>query len=168
MAYKVAYCNLCNIMRSLGLVLLLFICGHAGYAAEMMNSSRAFKLGASSAESKIAPSNIGIIGIKYLHRQGEMSTVIAVYPNTPAEQAGIRVGDRIMKVDNTNITVFDADEVFSMISGRPGSPINLEVLRCQNNYGSHLGCSTFNVSMLRMDMNYIASDNVFRVYRYSN
>lgn len=129
-------------------------------------SSIPFKLGVEDTVSSYAPSEIGIIGVKYLHRIGEMSTIIAVYPNTPAEAAGIRVGDKLLAVDGVNIMNYTADQVFAAIAGRPGEPVNLKLMRCPNNMP--YGCNTYYKSLKRMDMNAIASDNVFRVYRYGN
>lgn len=130
------------------------------------SSGGSFKLGAQDAESSFAPSNVGIIGIKYLHKPGEMSTVIDIYPNTPAEAANVRVGDRILEVDGMNIIPLSSDQVFSVIAGRPGTMVTLKMMRCPNNYGSHLGCGTYTVDLKRMDMNQIASDKIFHIYKY--
>jgi C-terminal processing protease CtpA/Prc len=127
-----------------------------------------FKLSVQDTHSGFAPSNVGIIGVKYLHRSGEMSTVIDVYPNTPAEAAGIHVGDRILEVDGTNIIPFTADQVFSVIAGNPGVPVALKMMRCDHDYGTDLGCRTYMVNLQRIDMNELASDNVYRVYKYGN
>lgn len=127
-----------------------------------------FKLSAEDTQSAFTPSNVGIIGIKYLHKPGEMSTVIEVYPHTPAEAAGVQVGDRILEVDRTNIIPFTADQVFAVIAGRPGVPVELKMMRCTRDYGTHLGCHTYMVNLQRMDMNELASDKVFHVYKYGN
>jgi len=129
-------------------------------------TSTPFKLGAQDTKSSFTPSNIGIIGVKYLHRQGEMSTIIAVYPNTPAAAAGIRVGDRLLSVDGASILSFTADEVYAVIAGDPGQPVNLKLMRCPN--GGSYSCQGYYRKLKRMDMNEIASDNVFKVYRYGN
>jgi len=127
-----------------------------------------FKLGVQEAYSDFVPSNVGIIGLKYLHKTGETSTVIDVYPNTPAEQAGIQVGDRILEVDGSSIIPLTADQVFAVIAGRPETTVELKMMRCNQNYGSHMGCRAYSVNLKRMDMNQLASDRVFRVYRYGN
>ena len=89
-----------------------------------------------------------------------MSNVIDVYPNTPAAQAGVRVGDRIVEVDGMNIMPFDADQVFALIAGYPGQPVHLKLLRCDSR------CRTYEINLTRMDMNQIASDNIFKIYKY--
>ena len=123
-----------------------------------------FKLGVQDTASSFVPSNIGIIGVKYLHRMGEMSTIIAVYPHTPAEAAGIQLGDRLLTVDGVNIMNFTADQVYAMIAGRPGEPVDLKLMRCAGD--GAFGCRTYTLNLKRMDMNEIASDNVYKVYKY--
>lgn len=138
-------------------------------SANAVNSSAtqaSFKLGVLDTNSSYAPSNIGIIGIKYLHRPGDMSTVIEVYPGTPAEKAGVRIGDRLLEVDNVSIIPFSSDQVFGLIAGRPGEHIKLKLMRCNRNYGTSLGCSSYDVDLVRMDMAQINSDRIFKIYRY--
>ncbi|MDA1020895.1 MAG: PDZ domain-containing protein [Cyanobacteria bacterium] len=125
-----------------------------------------FKLNAVSSDAVFAPSDVGIIGVKYLHRRGEMSNVIDVYPHTPAAAAGVRIGDQIIEVDHMNIMPFDADQVFSLIAGSPGEPVHLKLMRCDSNHGSYSACRPYEINLKRMDMNQLASDNVFHVYKY--
>jgi C-terminal processing protease CtpA/Prc len=145
------------------LLILFFI-----FAPNVYAESSKFKLGVQEAYSDFVPSNVGIIGLKYLHKTGETSTVIDVYPHTPAEQAVIQVGDRILEVDGSNIIPLTADQVFAVIAGRPETTVELKMMRCNQNYGTHLGCGTYMVNLKRMDMNQLASDRVFRVYKYGN
>lgn len=128
-------------------------------------AKKSFQLNASQSETSFKPSNIGIIGMKYLHQKGSMSTVIEVYPNTPAAQAGVQVGDRLIEIDGTNIMPFNSDQVFAMIAGLPGSPIHLKFMRC-NIQGS--GCYSFENDLIRMDMNQLHSDRVFKIYKYGS
>ncbi len=124
-----------------------------------------FKLSVANSDATFVPSDVGIIGVKYLHRKGDMSTVIEVYPHTPAERAGVQVGDRVLEVDHTNIMAFDADQVFSMIAGRPGEPVSLKLMHCAGTAGA---CRAYEVNLIRMDMNELASDQVFKIYKYGN
>lgn len=130
-----------------------------------VQKSSGFKLGVQEEELSYTPSNVGIVGIKYLHKPGSMSTVIEVYPRTPAAAAGIRVGDRLLEVNGTNIIPFSSDQVFSMIAGYPGAPINLKFMRC-NAYG--MNCYSFTSQLVRMDMNKLESDRIFRIYKYGS
>ncbi len=124
-----------------------------------------FKLSVANSNATFVPSDVGIIGVKYLHRKGDMSTVIEVYPHTPASAAGVQVGDRVLEVDGTNIMAFDADQVFAMIAGRPGEPVRLKMMRCAGSTGA---CRAYEVNLTRMDMNELASEQVFKIYKYGN
>jgi C-terminal processing protease CtpA/Prc len=122
--------------------------------------SAAFRLSADSANYEYTPSNIGIVGLRYLHQRGSLSTVVEVYPGTPAAEAGIREGDRIVKVEGVDIKPFDADGVYQAMAGLPGQPVKLEMMRCDPR------CQNFIINLTRIDMNAVASENVFRVYKY--
>ena len=119
-----------------------------------------FKLQANNNSSSYKQSNKGILGVKYLHRRNSESTVIQVYPNTPAQRAGIVVGDKIVAVDGVSVRPYDADNVFALIEGPPGTSVDLNMLRCS------IDCKPYQVRLTRMDMNQIQSDNIFRIYRY--
>ena len=123
-----------------------------------------FKLSVANSDASFVPSDVGIIGVKYLHHKGDMSTVIEVYPHTPAESAGVIVGDRVLEVDGLNIMAYDADQVFAMIAGRPGEPVRLKLMRCSGTSA----CRAYDVNLVRMDMNQLASDKVFQIYKYGN
>ena len=153
--------------KKLSFIILIYLLMITNLGSVWAENSK-FKLGVAEGYSDFAPSNVGIIGLKYLHKIGETSTVIDVYPNTPAERAGILVGDRILEVDGSNILPLTADQVFSIIAGKPETTVELKLMRCNQNYGTHLGCHSFFVNLKRLDMNQIASDKVFRVYKYGN
>jgi len=120
-----------------------------------------YKLETSAYDSDYAKSDKGIIGIRYLHERGSTSRIIQVYPGTPAAKAGIMPDDRLVSVDGLDIRNYNITQVYDLISGMPGQPIKLQIMRCRRG-----NCNTFPVNLVRMDMNRVASDNVFRVYRY--
>lgn len=126
---------------------------------------KSFQLNVEESTASFKPSHVGIIGMKYLHKPGSMSTVVEIYPHTPAERAGIQIGDRLLAVNGVNIIPYTSDQVFGMIAGLPGAPINLKFMRC-NNYGG--GCFTFDKQLIRMDMNQLNSDKVYRIYKYGS
>jgi C-terminal processing protease CtpA/Prc len=124
-----------------------------------------FKLNVAETTAEYEPSDIGIIGMKYLHKPGSMSTVIEVYPHTPAQKAGIQIGDKLIEVNGVNIIPYDANQVFALIAGLPGVPLTVKLMRC-NYYGSN--CKSYTRELTRMDMNELNSDRVYRIYRYGN
>lgn len=56
-------------------------------------------------------------------------TVIAPLKGNPAEKAGIKAGDKILKVDDTSTVDLAVDEAVRLIRGEPGTMVRLTVLR---------------------------------------
>jgi carboxyl-terminal processing protease len=56
-------------------------------------------------------------------------TVARVYPNTPAEGAGFRIGDRIVQVDGVVINGWPLDRVTGNMKGTPGTQVQVLVRR---------------------------------------
>jgi len=52
-----------------------------------------------------------------------------VYPNTPAEEAGIREGDRIIGVDTSSTRGWKVDQVSSGLKGPPGTKVKARFAR---------------------------------------
>jgi carboxyl-terminal processing protease len=59
----------------------------------------------------------------------DVLTVIAPLKNTPAERAGMRPGDMILKIDDTLTTNMSADEAVNLIRGPEHTDVRLTVLR---------------------------------------
>lgn len=55
--------------------------------------------------------------------------VVAPLPETPADRAGIKAGDIIMKIDDTNALDISIDEALSLIRGPEGSQVELTIAR---------------------------------------
>ena len=57
--------------------------------------------------------------------------VIITMPNEgfPAEKAGIKIGDQIVKIDDKPITSTSTSDVSKLLKGKPGTTVKLEVLR---------------------------------------
>ena len=70
------------------------------------------------------------IGI-YMVQDTETDRIAVLSPikNSPAEKAGIKAGDLIIKVDGVEYKAEDMSEVSSKIKGKQGSTVNLEILR---------------------------------------
>lgn len=59
----------------------------------------------------------------------DILTVIAPLKGMPAERAGIRAGDKILKIDDTITAGMSADEGVKMIRGKGGTKVALTLLR---------------------------------------
>jgi carboxyl-terminal processing protease len=53
--------------------------------------------------------------------------VMGVYPDSPAEHAGIKAHDAIVKIDGTTVTYADRDNLLSRIRGRSGTLVTLSI-----------------------------------------
>lgn len=56
-------------------------------------------------------------------------TIIAPLPDSPAERAGIRAGDKILKIDNTLTGDLTIDEAVNLIRGPKGTAVTLTIMR---------------------------------------
>lgn len=59
----------------------------------------------------------------------DTAVVMRVYPQTPAEGAGVRVGDRILEVDGRGVTGMSLDSVTSRLLGPEGSTVRVAFAR---------------------------------------
>ncbi|HJL55796.1 MAG: S41 family peptidase [Candidatus Pacebacteria bacterium] len=56
-------------------------------------------------------------------------TVIAPLKDNPAERAGIRAGDKVIKIDDTTTEGMTIDKAVKLIRGEGGTTVNLTILR---------------------------------------
>ncbi len=56
-------------------------------------------------------------------------TIIAPLKGTPAEKAGIKSGDKILKIDKTETSDISVDKAIDLIRGEQGTVVTLEILR---------------------------------------
>lgn len=68
------------------------------------------------------------IGVQIAVRDGHI-TVIAPLDDTPAHRAGIRAGDRIVFVDDTDVREISIDKVARMLRGEAGTKVRVGILR---------------------------------------
>ena len=59
----------------------------------------------------------------------EMITVTRVFKGSPAEQAGIHAGDKIVGVNEAYYTAYEMDDAVSVMRGTPGEGVKVKVLR---------------------------------------
>lgn len=67
----------------------------------------------------------GFIGIKFF-REGR---IVKVYKDSPADKAGIKVGDRIVAINGKAVDEYSVHSVSLKIIGRRGEPVKLTLLR---------------------------------------
>jgi carboxyl-terminal processing protease len=56
-------------------------------------------------------------------------TVIAPIEDTPAYKAGVKAGDKIIKIDNKPTTNLTLEEAVKMLRGKPGTKVTITILR---------------------------------------
>lgn len=55
--------------------------------------------------------------------------VVNVYPEGPADKAGVKAGDIFQEVDGTDVSQFTTSEVVSLVRGPKGTTVNIKMLR---------------------------------------
>ncbi|MCK9433109.1 MAG: S41 family peptidase, partial [Candidatus Omnitrophica bacterium] len=70
----------------------------------------------------------GGLGVEISLKDGQL-TIITPLEGTPAWQAGLQPGDRILKIDNELTRGIDLNAVTKKLRGKPGSAVTLTVLR---------------------------------------
>lgn len=97
--------------------------------------------------------NGNYVGIGIYMSKNENGDVIVVLPieGSPAEEAGLEIGDIIVKVDGEECKDLELVDVSNKVKGEEGTKVNLEILREEK---------TFNVDIERrkVELKYIDSD----------
>ncbi|HVG44824.1 MAG TPA: S41 family peptidase, partial [Longimicrobium sp.] len=70
----------------------------------------------------------GGLGIQIAPREGYI-TAVGLLPGTPAERAGIRVGDQLLEIDGKDAKGWTDDFAVKVLRGAVGTPIRLKVRR---------------------------------------
>lgn len=130
----------------LALVCLLPCCGSDVSAAdETQNSAAAdgYKL--------------GIVGFKFVMRSRRVPMISIVYPDTPAEGAGLKRGDQIASIDGLSTENLTKREIFDRFTGKPGTSVDVSILR---------GGDNFAVSLKRIKLNTLNGQHPNTVKEY--
>lgn len=94
------------------------------------------------------------VGIGIYMIADEESEKITVYypiPDSPAEKAGIKAGDHIIKVDGVEYTIDDFDKIANYIKGEEGTNVNVVIERD----GKEI---SFNITRQRIKTNQITAE----------
>ena len=70
----------------------------------------------------------GGLGIVIGMRKGAL-TIISPIDDTPAQKAGVKSGDIILKIDDKSTIGMTLDEAVSLMRGKPGTPITITIVR---------------------------------------
>lgn len=99
--------------------------------AKSMNECHTYYLDPDRAKSFNRPPEAysGIGATISATRPNEMAEISAVFPNSPAEKAGVRSGDRIRSVDGVDVSGFTAEEIATRIRGQEGTTVALLLVR---------------------------------------
>lgn len=85
--------------------------------------------------------------------KNDILTVIAPLEGTPAQRAGIKAGDMLLKIDDTVTTDMTVDEAVSKIRGPRGTEVRLTVLREKNGTPKEITIvrDTINVKSVKLE-----------------
>ena len=64
-----------------------------------------------------------------IQRRDEYPMIIAPFPGSPAERAGLRTGDRVVEIDSMKTRGWTTDEVTRALRGPPGSEVTVVIER---------------------------------------
>ncbi len=65
---------------------------------------------------------------------GRSLQVVSVDPQSPAEEAGIRVGDQIRRVDGRSVRELSLDQAWRLIQGRAGTTVRLDLFHSDDGF----------------------------------
>ena len=68
-----------------------------------------------------------------IDKSTQMCAISSVIPGTPAEEAGVRAGDIIYKVDGTSTQGMETTDVVKLIKGEEGTKVHLTIVRENEN-----------------------------------
>jgi len=100
----------------------------------------------------------GIVGFKFVLSLGKPPIINRVYPGTAAARAGIEVEDAIQSINGTSTYGLTKEQVYELITGKPGTHVDFVLLRRNN---------AVRVQCTRMDLADIEDPVVKRDYLIS-
>lgn len=86
--------------------------------------------------------DFGGLGIR-LGKQDGFITVLSPMPNTPAFKAGVMPGDRILFVDDRDVTPMNLEEAVELMRGPVGSKVKITMSRKDDKTGEYVNLPDF-------------------------
>lgn len=104
------------------------------------------------------------VGMELTFRNNH-TVVVRTLPDNPARKAGIKPGDRIVKIDDENVDGKTTEDVAKKLRGKAGDKVKVEILR---------GTDTLTFEMTREKINNVSADisysdktAIISVYRFA-
>ncbi|HET6489611.1 MAG TPA: PDZ domain-containing protein [Syntrophales bacterium] len=73
------------------------------------------------------PKGVGLVGL--IISENDPLLITGVAPDMPAAEAGIKAGDRILRIDGKTVNGLTTRQIVEMIRGQAGSRVAIEVER---------------------------------------
>lgn len=110
-------------------------------------------------------SGIGII--IEVNEKEQLPQIITVFPDTPAEKAGLLKGDFIKKINNEDISGFSLEEASLKIKGKNGTKVNLTIIRDGKSLDFTIIRAQISIPLVKTS--YVEEGNIgyLRIYMFS-
>ncbi len=100
--------------------------------------------------------------------KNKILTAIAPLKNSPAYKAGIKPGDKILKIDNTSTTDITVEKAINLIRGKEGTVVKLVILRDGENVSREIPVTREVINIPALDTE-LRPDGIFviKLYQFS-
>lgn len=106
------------------------------------------------------------IGMEVGQKDGIL-TVIAPLAGSPAEKAGIRPGDKVIKINDTISTDISVDQAVTIIRGKKGTKVNLTIIREGSTKPITYEITRDVINLPTLDGSYATSTGIYTIKLYS-
>ncbi|MEI8061742.1 MAG: S41 family peptidase [bacterium] len=106
------------------------------------------------------------IGMEVGQKDGIL-TVIAPIAGSPSERAGIKTGDKIIKINDTISSDLSVDQAVSLIRGKKGTKVILTILREGSTKPIVYEITRDVINLPTLDANYSTSTGIYTIRLYS-
>ena len=96
-----------------------------------------------------------------------MLTIVSPLKNTPAWNAGIKAGDKILKIDDKDTANMTADEAVALIRGEIGTSVNLVIAREGEKSTKDFKITRGVIDYPIIETEYLEDKNIFIIRFYS-
>lgn len=97
------------------------------------------------------------IGAGVYQEEGKLVTIKEIYKNSPAEKAGLKVGDQYTKINGEDVTKLSAEQISNKIKGKQGRELTLTIKR--NNKEQNIKITTGKVEIPSVSQKVITKNN---------